>query len=134
MDRSMKLRLFGLILLALLPLSAHISWLGDYEVAHHLAQRQHKKLLVVLVKSECKACRELIRRIGSDPSLQRKITAQYIPVILTAGPGAIYPIELYYSTTFPTLFWVNAETETFLFPPCYGAPCIEELARTVASQ
>jgi hypothetical protein len=127
MDRSLKLRLFGLILLVLMPLSAHISWLGDYDAAHRLALRQHKNLLVILVKSECKTCRELIRRIGSDPKLQQKIAAQYIPVILTAGPGATYPIELYYCTHFPTLFLVNAETEVFLSPPCFGTGCLKNI-------
>ena len=31
-----------------------------------------------------------------------------------------YPIELYYTTLFPTLFWVNSKKEVFFEGPLYG--------------
>ena len=127
MDRPLSLwRLMGAILLILLPLSAHISWMGDYEAARRLALMHHKDLFVVLVKKDCMECRELIRRIGSDPHLQRNIAAQYIGIILIAESATSYPIELYYSTHFPTLFFVNAESEIFLSPPSFSVDCVKK--------
>jgi len=43
-----------------------------------------------------------------------------IPVIVTYEGGENYPIEMYYTTTFPTLFFVDSQKELFLREPLYG--------------
>ncbi|ADV46806.1 thioredoxin family protein [Nitratifractor salsuginis] len=134
MDRPLILRRFLFLLLTVVPLWARISWMGDYAAAHRLALRQHKDLLVVLVKRGCRECGELIRRIGVDEPLRQSIEKRYIPVIITADSGARYPIELYYTTRFPTIFFVDAAKETFLAPSCYGMGCIKRNITTIPTR
>ena len=43
-----------------------------------------------------------------------------VPVIVTYEGALSYPIEMYYTTIFPTLFFVDSSKETFLKEPLYG--------------
>jgi len=48
------------------------------------------------------------------------VNQKFVSVIVTYEGRESYPIELFYSTNFPTLFFVNSQTETFLVKPLYG--------------
>ncbi len=48
------------------------------------------------------------------------INQQMIAVMVTYEGRLSYPIELYYTTVFPTLFFVDAHKETFIGEPLYG--------------
>ena len=43
-----------------------------------------------------------------------------VPVIVTYEGALSYPIEMYYTTEFPALFFVDSRRETFLREPLYG--------------
>ena len=43
-----------------------------------------------------------------------------VPVIVTYEGILSYPIEMYYTTTFPALFFVDSSKEIFLREPLYG--------------
>ena len=113
------------ILLALLFYSTiihanHIHWLGDYDKAHVLAQKEHKALMVLLVKKPCNLCNQTIQKLFMNQPYIDPLNKKFIPVILTYGGAENYPIEMYYSSTFPTLFFVNSNDESFLTTPLYG--------------
>jgi len=47
------------------------------------------------------------------------LNEKYIAVMVTYEGKVSYPIELFYSTTFPTLFFVDSEDESFFREPIY---------------
>jgi len=48
------------------------------------------------------------------------LNKKYVAVMLTYEGETSYPIELFYSTVFPTLFFVSSVDEHFLEEPLYG--------------
>ncbi len=105
-----------------------IHWRGDYRKALHDAKKSGRTFLVLLVRSNCKDCSDLVQRIGENKELARRIEERSIAVIVTVDSRARYPIELYYTNEYPSLFLVDPSTETFLRPPCMGRGCLGDLA------
>ena len=48
------------------------------------------------------------------------INKKMIAVIVTYEGQLSYPVEMYYTTVFPTLFLVDTKTEMFMSEPLYG--------------
>jgi thioredoxin-related protein len=112
-----------LLLLWLLPLIAvanYVHWLGDYKQALQFAHKEHKPLLVLVVKKESKQCNTIIKDQFMDHSYIERINQKMIPVIVTYEGVLSYPIEMYYTTIFPTLFFIDSQKELFLREPLYG--------------
>ena len=59
-----------------------------------------------------------------------KINQKMIDVIVTYEGRSSYPIEMHYTRVFPTLFFVNTQTETFMREPLYG----EQISQKVLLQ
>jgi len=98
----------------------HISWLGDYNRALEQAQKEKKPMMVLLVKKECKSCNEVIVKNFMNRDYIDALNEKYVSVMLTYEDETSYPIELFYSTIFPTLFFVSSQDEHFLEEPFYG--------------
>ena len=97
----------------------HISWLGDYDKALEKAHKEQKPMMVLLVKKDCKRCNEVIVEYFMNRDYVDALNEKYISVIVTYEGRLTYPIELFYSTTFPTLFFVDSKDESFLREPVY---------------
>jgi len=110
---------FLFILLSFLA-AEHVRWLGEYDRALALAHREHKPLMVLLVKASCPECNKLIQNLFMNQSYVDEINQNFISVIVTYEGRSNYPIEIYYSTTFPTLFFVDSQQELFLYEPLVG--------------
>ncbi len=114
---------FKYLLLWLFPflLSANfVNWLGDYDSAHQKALKEHKPLLVLVVKKRDPLSSKVIQNSFMDQKYVDRINEKMIPVIVTYEGVLSYPIEMYYTTIFPTLFFVDSNRETFLKTPLYG--------------
>ena len=98
----------------------HIHWMGNYDKALQKAHKEHKPLMVLLVKKECLPCNDVIRDVFMEQKYIKHVNQKFISVIVTYEGRESYPIEMFYSTSFPTLFFVSSQTETFLFEPLYG--------------
>ena len=98
----------------------HISWLGDYDRALEQAQKEKKPMMVLLVKKECKFCNEVIVKNFMNRDYVDELNEKYVAVMVTYEGETSYPIELFYSTVFPTLFFVSSADEHFLEEPFYG--------------
>ncbi len=109
----------------------HISWLGDYNKALEKAKKEHKPMMVLLVEEDCKRCNELIKKEFMNHDYVDILNEQVISVIVTRDSKISYPIELFYSTSFPSLFFVNSEVETFLAEPFYGKVNREKLLEVI---
>ncbi len=111
------------LLLWLLPLllSANfVNWLGNYDVAHQKALKEYKPLLVLVVKKNDSLSSQIIKNVFMDQDYVDVINSKMIPVIVTYEGFLSYPIEMYYTTVFPALFFVDSSKETFFREPLYG--------------
>ena len=98
----------------------HIHWMGNYDKALQKAQKENKSLMVLLVKKECLSCNDVIKNAFMEQEYITLLNQRFISVIVTYEGWESYPIEMFYSTSFPTLFFVSSQTETFLTKPLYG--------------
>jgi len=112
-----------MVLLWLLPLlvSANfVNWLGNYDSAHQKALKEAKPLLVLVVKKEDPLSSAIIKNTLMNHRYVDTINQKTVPVIVTYEGTLSYPIEMYYTTIFPTLFFVDSQRELFLKKPLYG--------------
>ena len=111
------------MLLWLLPLFVHanfVNWMGNYDAAHQKALKEHKPLLVLVVKKNDPLSSWIIKHTLMDKPYVDMINKNMVSVIVTYEGALSYPVEMYYTTTFPTLFFVNSQKELFLREPLYG--------------
>ncbi len=114
-------KLLSLLWLLTLSIHAdHIHWLGNYDKALQKAQKEQKHLMVLLVKKECPSCNAAIKNYFMDQEYVEHLNQKFVSVIVTYEGRESYPIELFYSRSFPTLFFVDYQTEGFLSEPLYG--------------
>jgi len=112
--------LFLLFFFTLSMNADHIHWLGNYDKALQKAQKEHKPLMVLLVKNKCPSCNDVIKDSFMGRGYIKYLNQKFVSVIVTYEGRESYPIEMFYSTSFPTLFFVSSQTETFLAKPLYG--------------
>ena len=111
------------VLLWLLPLFLHanfVNWLGNYDVAHQKALKENKPLLVLVVKKNDPLSSEIIKNSFMNKKYVDLVNNDMVPVIVTYEGVLSYPVEMYYTTVFPTLFFVNSEKEILYKRPLYG--------------
>jgi len=104
----------------------HINWLGSYNKALQKAKNQGKPLMVLLIKNNCKMCKDIVYKAFSNQDYIKDLNKKYIAVIVNFN-NEDYPIELFYTTLFPTLFFVDAKSETFIKEPWYQESIINNL-------
>ena len=119
MKQPIKFILFWL-LFTLISSANHVQWLGDYDTALQLAHKEHKPLLVLVVKHKDPLSNKIIKDHFMNHDYVDVINQKMIPVIVTYEGRSSYPIEMYYTRIFPTLFFVDTKTETFIGEPMYG--------------
>ena len=110
-------------LLWLLPLilfANHIHWQGNYDKALKLAHSEHKVLLVLVTKKDDIQIHNILKTTLMNQPYIDTINEKMIAVMVTYEGKLSYPIEMYYTTIFPALFFVDTQTETFIREPLYG--------------
>lgn len=95
----------------------HIRWQNDYENSLIEAKRAKKDILLLVLKKECIKCKSIFTEIFNKDDIQKSVNEKYIPVLVFFEDKSSYPIELFYTQTFPTLFFVSREDESFLQKP-----------------
>ena len=105
-------------------LAAPFSWRGDYDTAHREAIRTGKCLAVLVTDNHNTITRDLLARFTTESAATEKLRQSCIGVIVTKDVSH-YPIEMYYTTRFPTLFLVDTR-EIFLCEPLYEAAVTPE--------
>ena len=97
----------------------HVEWMGDYEKAHQRALKENKKLMVLLIEKDSSTCQELISKVFINQKYIKIINKEFISVLVTKGQSASYPIELLYTLTYPSVFFLN-KYELFSCNPIDG--------------
>ncbi|MCF6309690.1 MAG: thioredoxin family protein [Sulfurimonas sp.] len=114
------MRLLSLVLLLTLTLSAnHVRWFSNFEDAHKEALQQNKHLMVLLIKEDSLECENTITTSFMNQTYIDGINEEFIPVLITKDQKQSYPIEMLYTFTYPTLFFLNKQ-ELFSCKPIRG--------------
>ena len=132
MKQPIKFILFWLFF-PLIILANHVQWLGDYDTALQLAHKEHKPLLVFVVKHKDPLSNTIIKNHFMNHDYVDTINEKMIPVIVTYEGRSSYPIEMYYTRVFPTLFFVDTRTETFMGEPLYGEGIKSDMIEKIIS-
>jgi len=115
------LRPLGLLwLLTFCTYANHVHWLGEYDTALQLAHKESKPLLVLVIKHKDPLSHTIVKEHFMNHDYVDKINQKMIAVIVTYEGRSSYPIEMYYTRVFPTLFFVDTKTEMFMREPLYG--------------
>jgi thioredoxin-related protein len=117
--RLIKKRIISLLLLISFAHANHIRWQGDYKKALKEARDTHKDLMVLLIKNNCLECKKIVQNIFTNRPYIETLNKNFVSVIVNIDNRSSYPIEMYYSNDYPSLFFVNNEDETFIPPPLY---------------
>ena len=121
MKKILVVALFSIYLAA-----NHVNWMGNYNKALIKANKESKPMLVLLIKNNSQECKDVVKNIFTNKNYIDKINNKYISVIINYDTQD-YPIELFYSTIFPTLFFVDSKTETFIKEPLYSKNIVEQI-------
>ncbi len=114
------MRSFLLLCLVLSTLEAnHISWSPNFDKAHKEALKQEKKLMVLLIEENSKACQEALKTTFMNQPYIDEINREFISIIVSKNQKSSYPIEMLYTFTYPTLFFLD-NTELFVCEPIRG--------------
>ena len=111
------------LLFWLLPLwvsADHIHWMGNYDQAHQKAYDMHKPLLLLVIAKDSPSSNTVVKNVLMNQQYVDTINNKMVAVIVTYEGSENYPVEMYYTTVFPTLFFVDAQKELFLQKPLYG--------------
>jgi len=133
MKQPIKFILFWL-LFTLISSANHVQWLGNYDKALQKAHKEHKPLLVLVVKHKDPLSNTIIKNHFMNHDYVDVINQKMIPVIVTYEGRISYPIEMYYTRIFPTLFFVDTKTETFIGEPLYGEGITQEILNEVLNK
>ena len=121
-------QLIKYLLLLLLPIISsanHVHWLGNYDKALQQAKKENKPLLVFVVKKDSVLSHNIIKNKFMNQPYVDTINEKFIAVMVTYNGRTSYPIEMYYTTVFPALFFINTQTETFMREPMYGEQILQ---------
>jgi len=115
----MRKLLAGLIVVTVVNFANSVAWLGSYNKALSQAKKEHKALLILLLKRGDNS-KKVVAKYFTNKEYVDRINQRSVAVILYFDDKTSYPIELLYTREFPTLFLLNPQTETFIKNPLYG--------------
>lgn len=111
--------------------SEHIRWQSDFEKTLIEAKKEEKNILLLVLKKDCKDCKNVFTDIFMDEEVTDKVNDRYISVVVFFENKNSYPVELFYTQLFPSLFFVSYKDELFLNAPLFGSFTKEELLNSL---
>lgn len=123
--------LFVLFLTAAALFSEHIRWHSDFDKALFEAKKEKKEVLLLVIKKESAECKDIFVEVFGDKEVQDEVERKYIAVVAFFEHKNSYPIELFYTQSFPTIFFASSRDESYLQKPLRGCFTKEELLKSL---
>jgi hypothetical protein len=120
-----KILLILILLLSNLS-SNNISWYNSYDKALEIAQKEKKNLMLFIVSTKDNNSREILKKYFQNQNYIEYLNTNFINVLITVEHKTSYPIELFYTTNFPSIFFASYKDESFLTHPIYYFKSKEE--------
>lgn len=115
--------MYKIILLLILLLSNlssnNISWYSSYDKALEIAQKEKKNMMLFIASSKDKNSNKILRKYFQNQEYINYLNTNFINVLITVEYKTSYPIELFYTRNFPSIFFVAYKDESFLTHPIY---------------
>lgn len=110
-----------------------ISWHGLYDKAFEIAKKQKKNMMIFLASSKNKSSNEILRKYFQNKEYINYLNQNFINILITVEHKSSYPIELFYTTNFPSIFFASYKDESFLSHPIYDFKSEEEFTNILYS-
>ena len=104
----------------------NISWYSSYDKALEIAQKEKKNMMLFIASSKDKNSNEILRKHFQNQDYINYLNTNFISVLITVEHKTSYPIELFYTTSFPSIFFASYKDESFLTHPIYDFKSKEE--------
>ena len=104
----------------------NISWHGSYDKALEIAHKEKKNMMLFIASSKDKNSNEILRKHFQNQDYINYLNTNFISVLITVEHKTSYPIELFYTTNFPSIFFASYKDESFLTHPIYDFKSKEE--------
>ena len=104
----------------------NISWYSSYDKALEIAQKEKKNMMLFIASSKDKNSNEILRKHFQNQDYINYLNTNFINVLITVEHKTSYPIELFYTTNFPSIFFASYKDESFLTHPIYDFKSKEE--------
>lgn len=111
----------------------NISWYSSYDKALEIAQKEKKNLMLFIASTKDKNSSEILRKYFQNQDYINYLNTNFINVLITIEYKTSYPIELFYTTNFPSIFFASYKDESFLTHPIYNFKSKEEFIDTLQS-
>ncbi|WP_193150143.1 thioredoxin family protein [Sulfurimonas sediminis] len=82
---------------------------NSYNTAQYKALKSNKILLVFLTKKGCSACNKALMKMINSKRLTSLIEKNAVFVLVYRNQEESFPIEMLYTTQYPTLFFLDRE-------------------------
>ena len=107
-------------------ISNNISWYHAYDKALEIAQKEKKNMMLFIASSKTNNSNEILKQYFLNQDYVEYINKNFISVLITIEHKTSYPIELFYTTSFPSIFFASYKDESFLTHPIYDFKSKEE--------
>lgn len=104
----------------------NISWYHSYDKALEVAQKEKKNLMLFIASTKDNSSNEILKKYFQNQNYIEYLNTNFINVLITVEHKTSYPIELFYTTTFPSIFFASYKDESFLTHPIYYFKSKEE--------
>ncbi|MBU0925081.1 thioredoxin family protein [bacterium] len=98
----------------------NISWYSSYDKALKIAQKEKKNMMLFIASTKDKNSSEILRKYFQNQAYINYLNTNFINVLITVEYKTSYPIELFYTTSFPSIFFASYKDESFLTHPIYN--------------
>lgn len=98
----------------------NISWYSSYDKALEIAQKEKKNMMLFIASTKDKNSSEILRKYFQNQDYINYLDTNFINVLITIEYKTSYPIELFYTTSFPSIFFSSYKDESFLTHPIYN--------------
>ena len=115
----MKKILFIILVLKSFLFANNISWYASYDKALEQAHKEKKNLMILITSNKNKNSNKILSKYFLSQDYIDYINKNFISVLVTVEYKTSYPIELFYTTQFPSLFFASYKDESFLTHPIY---------------
>lgn len=122
------MKIILILILLIFSLNAKsISWYGSYDKALETAHKEKKNMMILIINSKEKESMNIIKKLFMNKKYIEFLNKHYINILINVDYKTSYPIELFYTTKFPSLFFASYKDESFLIDPIYGLKDEEEI-------
>lgn len=111
----------------------NISWYPSYDKALEQAHKEKKNLMIFIASNKNKNSNKILSKYFLNQDYVEYINKKFISVLITVEYKTSYPIELFYTTKFPSIFFASYKDESFLTHPIYDFKSKEDFKKVLYS-